>query len=334
MSLKFLHARSIEALKYLCTENEQLKKQISEIESPPPSFTEEDRKKLESDIEQKYIFKIRDVYNIIYSSKQLNKDIMKLKDEMSYLKDDITKIQEANSLLTIRNQAMEKERKETLKVKLTIIITTIQIIAERDSTIKQKDTEILELTSDTYKLSKRIGTTLDPDNVTLKVQLEKQKSIQADLEKQIQSLENTMKVKLQDKEDIIGVLRRDIKKMQDNDKGKEVDQLAKTVAAQKEQIENLTKQKKQLELIKTDFMNSTSTLKQRVNEAEAKVKLYESEMKPLKEKLEFYAKNEDQFKRFVEMRKEVTALKQKVAKLEKERKLVKQKQVSLPDSVK
>lgn len=41
---------------------------------------------------------------------------MKLKDEMSYLKDDITKIQEVNSLLTIRNQAMEKERKETLKV--------------------------------------------------------------------------------------------------------------------------------------------------------------------------------------------------------------------------
>lgn len=41
---------------------------------------------------------------------------MKLKDEMSYLKDDITKMQEANSLLTIRNQAMEKERKETLKV--------------------------------------------------------------------------------------------------------------------------------------------------------------------------------------------------------------------------
>lgn len=69
MSLKFLHARSIEAIKYLCTENEQLKKQISEIESPPPSFTEEDRKKLESDIEQKYIFKIRDVYNIIYRYK-------------------------------------------------------------------------------------------------------------------------------------------------------------------------------------------------------------------------------------------------------------------------
>lgn len=166
------------------------------------------------------------------------------------------------------------------------------------------------------------------------MQLEKQKAIQADLEKQIQTLENTMKVKLQDKDDIIGVLRRDIKKMQDNDKGKEVYQLAKTVAAQKEQIENLTKQKKQLELIKTDFMNSTSTLKQRVNEAEAKVKMYESEMKPLKDKLEFYAKNEDQFKRFVEMRKEVTALKQKVAKLEKERKLVKQKQVTLPDSVK
>lgn len=106
MSLKYLHACSIEALKYISSENEQLRKEIKNIKNPPPSFTEEDRKKLEKEIEDKYLYKIR----------ELNNTINKKVNEIDVINKELQKIQENNNFLTIRNVSLEKERQESLSV--------------------------------------------------------------------------------------------------------------------------------------------------------------------------------------------------------------------------
>lgn len=77
-----------------------------------------------------------------------------------------------------------------------------QIITKKDEIIAKKDEELLELKSNVYvsyinlqKLTKRIGTQLDPDNVALKVEIEKSKAVELSLRKQIKNLEISFFIK-------------------------------------------------------------------------------------------------------------------------------------------
>lgn len=85
------------------------------------------------------------------------------------------------------------------------------------------------------------------------------------------------------------------------------------------QIFNLQDEKRQFISIKSDLINTQMALKTEVNEYQGRMKILEKEIQPLKEKLEYY-KNDDQFQRFVEIRKEVKTLKAQISKLEKEKK--------------